>query len=77
MFIGSILFRFFGVLLRWIAINVKYFIKLKKVKVKFNDVWNGIEKNDFFSEASYEMSNIVIGFIFVLTICAFLFFLNV
>lgn len=77
MFIGSIFFRFFGVLLRWIVINMKYFFKLKKAKVKFNDVWTGVKHNDFFFDASYEISNNVIGFVFILTICALLYFLNV
>ena len=77
MFIGSIFFRFFGVLLRWIVINIIYTFHSKKTKVKFIDVWNGKQKNDFFFDASYEMSNIMIGFVFIITICALLFFLKV
>jgi hypothetical protein len=56
---------------------MKYFFKLKKAKVKFNDVWTGVKHNDFFFDASYEISNNVIGFVFILTICALLYFLNV
>lgn len=77
MFIGSILFRFFGVLLRWVVINMWSLLRWKRGRVRFIDVWSGKQNNDFFSATSYETSNIIIGFVFVLTMCAILFFLKV
>ena len=76
MFIGSVIFRFFGVLLRWIAINT-WFLICKKRRLKFSDVWIGKQKKEFLSNASYEMSNIILGSLFILTVCALLFFFKV
>jgi hypothetical protein len=77
MFYGSILFRFFGVLLRWIVKNGLALTFKKKKYVRFNDVWNGSQNNDFTSKASHELSDILIGFFFIMSICALLFFLKV
>lgn len=77
MFYGSILFRFFGVLLRWTVINCVFLFFKKGKKVKFKEVWVGRQNNDFSSKASHEMSDILIGFVFIITICALLFFLKV
>jgi len=77
MFYGSIVFRVFGVLLRWIVMNC-CFLFFKKGKVaRFKDVWYGKQNNDLISMSSHEMSDIIIGFFFVLAICALLFFLKV
>lgn len=77
MFYGSIIFRFFGVLLRWLVINIGAILFKKEKKVGFKEIWGAKQDNDFASMATYEMSDIFIGFIFILAICALLFFLKV
>ena len=77
MFYGSIIFRFFGVLLRWTVLNIWLVFSGTEKRLKFKEVWDGKQGLDFFSNSSYEFSNILIGAFFVLAVCALLFFLKV
>jgi len=77
MFYGSIIFRFFGTLLRWFVMNCWLIFFRKEERVKFKDVWLRKQELDFFSRASNEFSDIIIGALFILSICALLFFLKV
>lgn len=77
MFYGSIIFRFFGVLLRWVVMNCWVLLSRKGESVSFKDVWKGKLDNDFASGASYEMSDILIGVFFILIVCALLIFFRV
>ena len=72
MLVGSILFRFVGVLTRWIAINILIILKRSSTPRSFKSVWRGNDsENDgeLLNRMSYEMSNIVLGFIVLMAIC--------
>ena len=77
MFFGSIVFRFFGVLLRWVVINFYALFTRKEKRKRFTDIWKGKQDNYLSSDASYEMSNILIGVIFILIVCTLLIFFDV
>lgn len=68
MFYGSIIFRFIGVLIRWVFEGI-IFKLVRKGKIKsFKEVWNGPYSDDLANNASYEISNIIIGIIVFLVI---------
>ena len=71
MFFGSIIFRFFGVLLILVVKNILALIKGRK-GTTFEDVWSLSKYSDAINGFSYEMICIVIGAVFLLTICVIL-----
>ena len=74
MFIGAIFFRFFGVLIRWLLMNVNNILIKKKPSVGFLKVWRLGEEDDFLSNASVELTDIIIGYIFIMALCVLLVF---
>ena len=77
MFYGSIVFRFLGVLLRWVVMNCWVLFRKKGKGVSFKDVWVGKQGNNFAFGASYEMSDILTGAFFILLVCTLLIFFRV
>jgi hypothetical protein len=74
MFYGSIFFRFFGVLLRWIFLNI-YNILLKRQKYNgYMYFWRLKNGKNLFSNASQELTDIIIGYLFVMALCALILF---
>ena len=74
---GSIFFQFFGVLFRWLIINL-WNIFSKKKYIKFKDIWSIPNRGkDSTNELFNESSNIIIGFIFLMAICFLVFYLNI
>ena len=71
MFYGSIIFRFFGVLVVWLLRLLYSLITRKKIKT-FLEIWKGSDYDDLANSASYEMKFIVIGFIFLMIVCWYL-----
>jgi len=69
MFYGSIFFRFFGVLLRWIFINIYNLCKRQKYN-GFLYFWRLKNGNNFFSNSSQELTDIIMGYLFVMALCA-------
>jgi hypothetical protein len=72
MFVGSILFRFIGVLARWVAINLSVFLRRKSTPKSFKSVWKGSDTenvDELSNRMSYEMSNIILGFIVIMVFC--------
>ncbi len=71
MFYGSIIARFFGVM---IVLIIRFFYSVltgKKIKT-FADIWKGPVYDDLADNASYEMKFILIGVIFIFIACWFL-----
>ncbi len=68
MFYGSIVFRFFGVLIVFILHLVFSFFTQKKF-ISFLDIWNGNKNDDIVNSTKSEIIYIFIGFVFVLFIC--------
>ncbi len=66
MFYGSILFRFFGVLTRWIFLNLLFYVR-KKGKMSFLTVWRGGDSsnNDPINSSTGEFRDILIGVVVV------------
>jgi len=77
MFYGSVIFRFFGVLLRWIVQNSKSVFFNREKRVKFKEFWSSNLNIDFYSKSSNEFLDIIIGAFFILAVCALLFFMKV
>lgn len=75
MFNGSYLFQFFGVLFRWLIINLLIILQLSKNNklVSFGKVWKGLENQDDFYALSYDFTNIIIGAVFLFIICFIIF----
>jgi len=77
MFYGSIIFRFFGVLLRWFVINCRIIISRNKRGIGFIEVWKGKSNNDSTSKAANEISDILLGAFFIVIVCYLLMFVKV
>ena len=67
MFYGSIVFRFFGVLVVFILRLIFSVLTRKKI-MSFSDIWKGPESDDLADYAGNEMLHNFIGFVFVLFI---------
>ncbi|SMO46768.1 hypothetical protein SAMN06265379_101954 [Saccharicrinis carchari] len=67
MLYGAILFRFFGVLTKWIVLNIFFLIK-KKGTISFKLLWHGkdIHDTDLLNSVSGEFGDILIGVAVVL-----------
>ena len=71
MFYGSIIARFFGVL---IVLILSFFYSIltgNKIK-SFSEIWKGPDYDDLADNASYEMKFIIIGVVFIFVTCWFL-----
>lgn len=68
MFYGSIIARFFGVL---IVLLLRFFYSVitgNKIK-SFSEIWKGPDYDDLADHASYEMKFILIGVVFIFVGC--------
>lgn len=64
MFYGSVIARFFGVLVVFLLRTIYSIVTGKKIK-SFSEVWRGPQYDDAVNYASYEMKHIVIGIIVI------------
>jgi len=71
MFYGSILFRFFGVLVILVYKNLFALGRRRKL-ISFNEIWSYTDESDPINSISYEMKCIIIGAFFLLVIISFL-----
>ena len=69
MFYGAILFRFFGVLAKWIFLNIYFLLKGKRT-LSFKLLWRGNDthNDDFLYSSSGEFGDILIGVAVILLI---------
>ncbi|PRY95864.1 hypothetical protein BY457_1185 [Marinilabilia salmonicolor] len=70
MFYGAILFKLFGVSIKWVIFNIYNFLG-KRESVSFKALWNNDVpgKNDSFGQFSGEFGDILIGAGIILIIC--------
>ncbi|MCD4746353.1 MAG: hypothetical protein K8R58_08645 [Bacteroidales bacterium] len=68
MFYGSVIARFFGVLVVWTLRFLYSLITGKKIKA-FIEIWKGPDYDDLADNASYEMKFIIIGVVFIFVTC--------
>ncbi len=71
MFYGSIIAKFFGVLIVFILRFFYSILTSKKIK-SFYEIWEGSKYDDLADNISYEMIYIFIGIIFIFLSCWFL-----
>ena len=74
---GYHLCKFLGVLIRWIIINSLVFFLIRKRNVSFKEVWKGNEIKAPISGMTNEMTNVLLGIIFLIIICTLLYFVRV
>jgi len=71
MFYGSVIVRFFGVLVVWCLNFIISLMAGRRIK-SFTEIWKGPDNKDFANNASYEMKFIIIGVVFIFVLCWFL-----
>jgi hypothetical protein len=68
MFYGSQIFRFVGVLVSWLFVNV-YKLIIRQNTVSFKYLWKGPNYDDAADGAAHEMKYIFLGFVILMLIC--------
>lgn len=77
MFIGSVLFRFVGVVFKWLFINIiRLLFNKEKELLSFKKAWSGDVQNDIYNEASHEFLDIILGCIILVISIAIILYLG-